>query len=478
MTGRIFNGWLGGKDSNLDIQIRSLAWIIRDFGDRKASSAITEHVTHELSIELVRISNPFPLIEAFVEFPPTQIAIKLGLSVGIGLAVGLEREWAHKDVGVRTFAITALLGMLSALLGFGFAVAAFVGVFLLVAYVNIRSLVVNRTLEITTSVALMVMVLLGVLVGEGHWFTPVASAVVVTMLLAWKTELARFAGGLTPEEIRSAVFMGLIAFVIYPILPNYFIDPWKLVNPREIWIVIIILAGIGFANYVLLRLYGTRGFYYTALLGGLVNSTATVAELCPWLAAAGDGVTGLGVAVVLLTSIAMFARNLVIVAIFAVSAFTATLWPLGCMAAFAGVVAWLRHGRNTRPPMKLKLSSPMSLRRVVTFGGLFLIIEIAGKLAERYLGHVGFLIVSLLGGLVSSASTTATAAIMVAHGQLQPQVAGVAVVLCSVSSALVNLPLVYQQTRQKQLTGNLVAFSSVMVLLGLIVLAIRLRWGQ
>ena len=220
------------------------------------------HMTLGLFAESARLYCQLPPLGAAEQFPPTEIAIKIALSVGIGLAVGLEREWAHKDIGVRTFAITALLGMLSSLLGFGFAVTAFVGVFFLAGYVNIRSLVVNRTLEITTSVALMVTVLLGVLVGEGHWFTPVTSAILLTLLLAWKAELTRFAGELTLEEIRSAVFVGLIAFVIYPILPNRFVDPWKLINPREVWIVIIVLASIGFVNYVLLRLYGTRGLYY------------------------------------------------------------------------------------------------------------------------------------------------------------------------------------------------------------------------
>jgi uncharacterized membrane protein (DUF4010 family) len=54
----------------------------------------------------------------------------------------------------------------------------------------------DRSLEITTSAALIVNYLLGVLVGLGHIFTPVAGAIVMTMLLAWKTELSRFAGGL------------------------------------------------------------------------------------------------------------------------------------------------------------------------------------------------------------------------------------------------------------------------------------------
>jgi hypothetical protein len=29
----------------------------------------------------------------------------IGISLGIGLLIGLEREWAHKDVGLRTFAL-------------------------------------------------------------------------------------------------------------------------------------------------------------------------------------------------------------------------------------------------------------------------------------------------------------------------------------------------------------------------------------
>lgn len=421
------------------------------------------------AIDLAVASNA---LAGFTGFPPTQVAIKIGLSVGIGLAVGLERQWAHKDVGVRTFAIVALLGMLSALLGPAFSILAFIGVFLLVAYVNIRSLLVNRALEITTSAALMVMVLLGVLVGEGHWFTPVAAAILVTMLLAWKSELARFAGGLTPEEIRSAVFLGLLAFVIYPVLPNRFIDPWKLINPREIWIVIIILAGIGFANYVLLRVYGTRGFYYTALLGGLVNSTATVVELCPSLA--DEGTAGVGVAAVLLTSAAGFARNLAVVAIFGIAAFTATLWPLVAMAVFATAAARLQYGKGAHQPVKLAISSPISLKRVATFGALFVIIEIVSKLAEAHVGPGAFLAVSFLGGLASSASTAATAALMVAHGQLRPEVAGIAVLLCSISSTLIKLPLVYQQTRQKKLIRRLVPLSSTMVVLGLIVLGVRL----
>ena len=175
----------------------------------------------------------------------------MAVAVGIGMLAGMEREWSNKDVGVRTFAIVSLLGMVTSLVGPTITAVALVGVFLMLAGVNTRSLLNERSLETTTSAALILNFVLGVLVGLGHIFTPVAGAVVMTMLLAWKTELSRFAGGLQPSEIRSAVLLGLIGFVIYPVLPDRYIDPWQLFNPSDAWISVIAIAGIGFLNYVL-----------------------------------------------------------------------------------------------------------------------------------------------------------------------------------------------------------------------------------
>jgi uncharacterized membrane protein (DUF4010 family) len=192
-----------------------------------------------------------------------------------------------------------------------YGLVAMVGVIVLVALLNARSLVANHSLEITTSAALLVTYALGALVGLGHSFTPVAAAILMTLLLAWKVELHRLAGGVTMEELRSAVLLGLIGLVIYPILPDRFIDRWQLVNLREAWITVVVIAGIAFVNYVLLRLYGNRGLYWTAFLGGLVNNRAAIAE--PMNVVAGLRIVG----VVLLATLAMYIRNIAILALFA-----------------------------------------------------------------------------------------------------------------------------------------------------------------
>lgn len=243
-------------------------------------------------------------------FLHTDISLRLILAIGVGLLVGLEREFASKDVGVRTFSLTALFGLCCQLVDTNFATAGLIGVLCLVTYMNVRAMLVNRSLEITTSVALLVTYCMGILVGEGHVFTPVAASIIMTMLLAWKTELSAFAHGLNLQEIRSAVLLGLLTFVIYPILPDAYIDPWQLLNPREAWMTVIILAGVSFVNYMLLKLYSTRGLYYSALLGGAVNSSAAVMEISQAVKEPSGGVLPHAMAILLMTTLAMFIRNL------------------------------------------------------------------------------------------------------------------------------------------------------------------------
>jgi uncharacterized membrane protein (DUF4010 family) len=398
-------------------------------------------------------------------FPATPIALKMAVAIGIGMLVGMEREWSNKDVGIRTFALVALLGMLASLIAPSVAIGALIGVFLLVAAMNTRSILDDRSLEITTSAALIVNYLLGVLVGLGHIFTPVAGAIVMTMLLAWKTELSRFAGGLQPSEIRSAVLLGLIGFVIYPVLPNRYVDPWQLFNPSDAWISVIAIAGIGFVNYVFLRIYSTRGLYLGALFGGLVNSSATVAELSTRLQE--TGLVGRTTTLCLLTTIAMFARNLILATIFSPRSLSATLVPLLAMTLVAGFWVWRDRRIEESVPGTLTLTSPISLTKVIWFGIVFISIQVIGTLLTRYFGSEGMLATGVVGGLVSSASTTAAAATMAMHGKITPALAGSATVLTSLASAAVNLPIVWRTTKDKAVMKRLTIKMATVIATGI-----------
>jgi MgtC family len=134
-------------------------------------------------------------------FPVEDIAVKLAVTLALGLLVGLEREWSNKDIGVRTFAMTAMLGLLGSLLGSTPLLIGGIAVLIVMVFANFRSLQAAQKSEATTSIALAVVFLLGILVGQGHLFTPVGCAIVATMLLALKPQLRAFAGGLTPQEV-------------------------------------------------------------------------------------------------------------------------------------------------------------------------------------------------------------------------------------------------------------------------------------
>jgi uncharacterized membrane protein (DUF4010 family) len=407
-------------------------------------------------------------------FPAILIAIKATVALGLGMLVGLEREWANKDIGVRTFAMTALLGMLSTLLGAPSQLLSGFAVLILIVFANLRGLQTAKKLETTTSVALVIIFLLGVFVGNGHLFTPVACAILVAMLLSLKPQLRAFAGGLSQQEVRSALLLALLGFVIWPLLPNHFIDRWQLLQPREDWITVVVIACLGFLNYVLLRVYGSKGIYLTAILGGLVNSTATVAELVSTLAE--TNLTDLAVPVVLLTSVSMFFRNLVILAIFAHDSVRTAALPLILMGSVAGY--WIYRDRkkaaNIDRDVALNLGSPVSLRKISSFALLFLTLQLGATLAQRILGNAGFLIVSVVGGLFSSASTTAAAANMAMHGKVTAVQAGIAVVLTSIASALVNLPIVHRRVRPA--SRELIVSSLLQILVGTLAVTLQSRF--
>jgi len=400
--------------------------------------------------------------EAVTRFPPTSVAFRLAVALAIGMLVGFERESASKDAGIRTFGLTAMLAAVTVMISPAFCMVALAGVIVLVALFNVNSMTTNHSLEITTAAALLVTFALGALVGLGHSFTPVAGAILMTLLLAWKLELKRFAGGVTMGELRSAVLLGLIGFVIYPILPDHFIDRWQLVNLREAWVTVVVIAGIAFVNYVLLRLYGNRGLLWTAFLGGLVNNRAAIAELMNIV----DGTRILGV--VLFATLAMFIRNIFLLALFAPRALYMAIGPLLAMALVSLLVPTGK--RNDEPSQELKLSSPISLRRVLYYGVLFLAIQVAGTLAERLFGTGGFMAASCISGIVSSASATAAAANLSANLKITPALAGTATVIASMASLVTNLPLIFKRVTRPVLF-KVVLSTALQVTLGIAVLA-------
>jgi uncharacterized membrane protein (DUF4010 family) len=406
-----------------------------------------------------------------ITWVPYESLARLLLALLVGLFVGLEREWRGKDAGLRTFGLVSLLGSMGSMLGSGYALMSMGLVGVLIVFLNLQSMRADKGTELTTSAALLVTGLSGALCGVGHTITPVAIAVVTTGLLSWKERLAEFGHRLTAEELRSAVLLGILAFAVYPVLPAHPVDPWGLINPRAAWITVILIAGIGFANYVLWKLFGARGIEFAGFLGGLVNSTVTVTELASRVRETGDGLESVAYRGILLSVAAMAARNALILGIFKPDALLVAAATLGLMLLASALLAMLGRGpqaARTAEERPLALKSPFSLRSALKFGFVFLVLQLVGSLAQTLFGRFGFYAVSLVGGFVSSASAVAAAALLAAGHKIPVAVAGVGSILASLASAAVNVALVARLSKSRELLRKVGVATLIILGVGLV----------
>jgi uncharacterized membrane protein (DUF4010 family) len=416
---------------------------------------------------------------AHYPFPPT--AERLLLALALGLVVGLERERRSKEAGLRTFAFVALLGGLGGILGESYTLAVLALVGVLVVFLNLHALRSRQMAELTTSAALILMAVAGVLCGQGHRLTPSALAVVTAALLAWKRPLAGFSQALSETELRSAILLALLAFVIYPALPEGKVDRWNLVDLRAALIIVILIAGIGFANYVLLKLYGTRGVALTGFLGGLVNSTVTVGEMATRVRETGGQLEDAAYRGLILATAAMLLRNMILLALVAPRALAASWLPFALMLGGGMVLALLSRHRPAAEPAEapdLRLESPFSIRAALQLGLVFVGLQVAGTLAQRQLGEAGFYSVSVAGGLLSSSSAVAAAAALAAQNTISAWVAGTGAVLASLTSALVGWPLIARLSQSPSLKRRVAWSLSVLSLLGALGLGVSYWLAQ
>jgi len=418
------------------------------------------------------------------------LAAKVAGSACIGMLIGLERTWAHKEAGVRSFAIATLLGTLSWLVTPTLAYVQVGIVLLVLILVNIYALWNERSVEITTSLALATANVLGIVIGMGNFFLAFASALMVTALLAWKTELVTFSSKLTVAEIRSTILFGFIAGVVYPLLPDRFIDPWNVLNPRSVWLTVVIVSGLSFVNYVLLRQFGTRGIRYSAILGGLVNSAATVAllgqEVRDDTSTVAEAPTN-----VVLSDLAMILRNCALVVIFSfpqgIQASISTVIVLVPMMLAAGIAALFSFLGPRRPkqkpshqieeapqqleqdaPQKRRLQSPLELRSVLGFGTLFLSLTVISGVANRLFGTVGFLVIVVVGALASAASSSVLVGLQLSSGHVVGTLAALAMFLATLVGLLENVVIFWVVTRKPGPSLRLLLLTAPIVLVGIL----------
>jgi uncharacterized membrane protein (DUF4010 family) len=211
--------------------------------------------------------------------------VALAVSLGIGMLLGVDRERrkgegpGRESAGIRTFALVAFLGSLSAIIptpGLPILVGVFVGALAIVSYTQNRS----NDPGVTSEAALMAAFLLGILT-QSALTLAAGLSVLITILLAARETLHQFVSDrLSEEEFRDALVLGALALVILPLVPDKGIGPFEAFNPFTAWRLVVIVGLASAAGYVAQRMLGPGlGLPLAGFFGGFVSSVATVAAM-------------------------------------------------------------------------------------------------------------------------------------------------------------------------------------------------------
>ncbi len=216
---------------------------------------------------------------------PEDLLIALAIAVSSGVLIGLERQWeAHADgdkggkgAGVRTFTLWSLLGVLTAYLSDSHAPGLFLVAFVVLAAMTAAIVFfpsVSReevhSFGITSLSASLLLFLVGGLAWWGPRIVAVAISVGMAILLFNKPWLYSFEGRITAEDWKAALKFAALTALVLPLLPDEGYGPFQAFNPRSVWLMVILVSGIGFVGYLASRIAGKRaGLIMTGLIGGL-----------------------------------------------------------------------------------------------------------------------------------------------------------------------------------------------------------------
>ena len=267
------------------------------------------------------------------------------VALAIGLLLGFERERSHSrklPAGSRSFALLSLVGAVAASFNEWAVLVGFVGVAALLTLAYFRTS--EEDPGTTTAIAAFVAYLLGAL-AYTRPAVAVGIAVVVAGLLVSKARIHRFAREIVSDvEVEDAIKFFVVALVILPLLPDQQLGPYGVLNPAKVWLLVVLLTGIGWIGYIGVRALGPeRGVLVTGLAGGFVSATATTASMGRLSRTYASLRAPLASA--LLASLATFVQLLIVIGLVDVDVLR-RLWPpvVAGAVVLVGVAAFVYRG--------------------------------------------------------------------------------------------------------------------------------------
>jgi uncharacterized membrane protein (DUF4010 family) len=366
---------------------------------------------------------------------------RLAIALGLGLLVGLQRERAESSIaGLRTFALVTVLGGLAGLLAqeFGGWVlgAALLAVAAMVVIGNVAKIRARfHDPGITTEVAVLLMFGVGAFLMYGAVEVGIVLGGTVAVLLHAKARLHGFVERLGDQDVAAIMRFVLLTLVILPVLPNQTYGPFDVLNPRHMWLMVVLIVGISLGGYLAYKLLGDRtGTLLAGILGGTISSTATTVTYGR-MGRLGGRTATLSAVVILLASTVVFVRVLVEIAVVAPGSLRISAPPLiVLLLAFGGLshLAWSR--READAEAMPKQGNPTEMRFALAFGLLYGVILLAVAAGQEWFGDEGLYVVAVISGLTDMDAITLSTATLTRQGRVEPETLWRVVVVASIAN--------------------------------------------
>ncbi|MEZ6001070.1 MgtC/SapB family protein [Hyphomonas sp.] len=366
------------------------------------------------------------------------LSASLLASLAIGLIIGLERGWKERGdptgsrvAGFRTFGLIGLVGGLAATLdtGNGLIISAgAIGLALLLRQGFEAHIEESRNVSATTMIAALITFSLGAVAVKLSPLLAGGGAVVTAFILWLREPMHRLLDRIDAHEMSAFLRLLLISVVILPAMPDVGLGPYRVINPRHIWWMVVLISGLGFVGYVGVKALGERaGVGLLAFAGGLASSTAATLSLSQ-LSKAGGRPSAYAGGVAMAWSVMVMRTALIVAAIR--PALLPMLWqPLGAMLAATVVIAGFMLWRQpARTEAKLALPNPLDLKSALVFAAVLTGALVLSRLAQAVWGDSGVFGVATLAGAVDADAVTLSMGHLSA-GELSDQVAARAIMI-------------------------------------------------
>jgi uncharacterized membrane protein (DUF4010 family) len=243
---------------------------------------------------------------------------------------------------------------------------------------------------------------------------------------------------LRSEELEAAARFAALALVVLPLLPTGPFESWGGIEPRKLWGLVLVFAGLSFAGYVAQRVAGPeRGYGVAGLLGGIVSSTAVTLNFARESRRDPEAGVPLALGVVAACTVLPLrvgGMSFLLQREVGVALLPALVAPFLFGACFVAAALW-RGRRHERAGEAALSTNPLRLGAAIQMVVLFQVVLWALDLVRARLGESGIVGSAALVGLTDLDALTFSATEL-ARGGVLPQVAARALLVGLVANTL------------------------------------------